>query len=176
MPIDPGPHDGYVAEREDPLGIGRVRATLPGVVNDVTSWLFPLGAAKGEGKGNIAPPDLNAEVTVWFLRGNPDNGRYVEGHWARGNAPVGAVVSNAGDNMVYFDGVIKVERDERAATKGFRVSHADGSVVLEYDAGTRRMRVYSPTSLDLKADGEIKIEAPAISINERPVLKTEDPI
>lgn len=171
-----GPFEGHVAEREDPLELHRVRAIIPGVIDGKTSWLIPIGAANGPGKGEANTPDLHAEVYVVFLAGNPDNGRYWPGHWGKGEVPSGAVTAASGDHKIYDDGVIRVERDERASTKGIRIKHADGTTLIEYDANTRRVRLYQPTSLDLKVDGELKIEAPVITINDRPVLPTGDPI
>lgn len=178
MPVDEGPYDGYVYDSNDPKGLMRVRAVLPGTDegDQPTSWLLPKDKALGPGKGEASAPDKGAEVSVEFVSGNPENGRYSLGHWGEGEVPTGASVADAGDHKVYDDGVIRVERDERAATKGFRVKHADGATLLEYDANTRRFRVFPQTSLDLKVEGELKIEAPAVTINGRIVLPYGDPI
>lgn len=172
-----GPFDGYVSDRNDPKDDGRIRAVLPGVVDDKTGWLWPDGVATGENQGEFNPPKVGALVNVIFIEGNPNNGRYKPGHWPQGKKPMGATVTaDDGDNKVFDDGVIKVERDERGASKGFRVTHVNGDTILEYDASTGRIRLYSPTSVDIKSLGEINLEAAAVTINSRPVLKSGEPI
>lgn len=178
MPLNEPPYEGYVYDRNDPKGLMRVRVVLPGLDEDdqPTGWLLPRNAALGPGKGNASVPHKGAEVSVEFVNGNPEQGRYTWAHWGEGEVPSDAVVSDDGDNQVYDDGVLRVERDERSSSKGIRVKHSDGTILLEYDANTRRMRLALPTSLDLKVDGELKIEAPTITINERVVMPKGDPI
>ena len=175
-----GPHDGYVIDRMDPKGVGRVKAILPGVVDAPTGWLVPLGASKGDGKGDFNPPDLNAEVCVFFLRGNPENGRYITGHWGLKDGgtevPENAVVTSAGDNKVFDDGVFHVERDTRVGSMGFRVSHSDGTTVMEYDATTRRLKIHATSAIEIEATAEVKISGAQVTINNRVVMPTPDPI
>ena len=178
MALNDNPYDGYVYDRNDPKGLMRIRAVLPGIDegDEPTGWILPEDSALGPGKGDANVPDKDAEILVEFINGNPENGRYRRGHWGEGEVPSEASVSDDGDHKVFDDGVIRVERDERSSTKGIRVKHADGTILLEYDANTRRMRLAIPTSLDLKVEGELKIEAPAITINDRIVMPKGDPI
>lgn len=183
MILDKGPYDGYVFDRNDPKGLARVRAILPGVFTDSerrdipTPWLFPKDQATGEKRGDFNPPDKDAEVNVHFINGSPENGRYSLGHWAEGQTPVGAVASSDGDNKVYDDGILRVERDNREASKGYRFTHVPTSTLLiEFDANTMRLKVVAPTSLDLEAIGEVSVTAAAVTINGRLVEKSGEPI
>lgn len=172
-----GPFDGYVVDRNDPKGLARVRASLPGTEDEKTGWLFPDDRALGDKKGEFNPPDKGAEVNVVFIEGNPNNGRYRLGHWGEGEIPSGAVASDDGDHKVFDDGVLRVERDERSASKGYRLKHSPtDTLLMELDANTLRMKVVAPTSLNLEAVGEVRITGGAVSINGRPVLKSGEPI
>jgi len=172
--------DGYVTDRIDPKGVGRVRANLPGKM-DETAWLFPEDAALGDGKGEFNPPDVGAEVNVWFVAGNPENGRYRKGHWGikddgSTEVPEGAVVTANGDQKVYEDGIIRVERDNRSGTAGIRFKHADGTTFAEYDAVTRRLKFNAASGIELETLGEFSVDAGRATINGRVVADSQEPI
>lgn len=173
--------DGYVIDRLDPKGIGRIRARLPGVM-DETGWLFPEDAADGDGKGEFNPPDVGTEINAWFVAGNPDNGRYRKGHWTINDdgttkVPSGAVVTADGDNKVYDDGILRVERDDRPGTAGIRFKHSeDGTTFAEYDAVTRRLKFSADSAIEIETLGEVSISGGRVTINDRVVADNQDPI
>lgn len=180
MPDLDGTYDGYVVDRFDPRGLGRVRASLPGVLKE-TGWLIPEDAASGDGKGEFNPPDIGAAVNAWFVMGHPDNGRYRKGHWGikddgSTEVPSGAVVTAAGDHKIYDDGILRVERDDRSGTAGLRFKHADGTTFAEYDAATRRVRFYAASAVELETLGEISMDAARVTINGRVVADSGEPI
>ncbi|MEO1337603.1 MAG: phage baseplate assembly protein V, partial [Myxococcota bacterium] len=78
-----GLHIGYVTERDDPAGLGRVRVCVPGVLEPQSAWAWPLGTSGGGAKdhGFFAVPVIGAEVGVFFNQGDVDAPFYVCGHW-----------------------------------------------------------------------------------------------
>jgi len=171
---------GYVSSRIDPKGLGRIRAQIPGFLDGESSWLWPFGVATGIGTGDFNPPDVNTPVAVFFFNDNLDNGGYLLGYWGSPGGvkeiPDGASVSENGDVKIYDDGILRIERDSTPGTKGIRIKHSDGTTLLEYDANTRRMKLFASTSVELAATGEMKITGGAVTVNGRRVLSSGDPI
>lgn len=67
-----GKHRGFVADNDDPLNLGRLKATVPGLLGEAeTGWAlpaFPYGGASEQ--GFYAVPDVGAGVWVEFERGD----------------------------------------------------------------------------------------------------------
>src|SRR5688500_8068929 len=85
-----GVHEGIVVNNRDPKGLGRVRIDVPPLMPDEGStWAWPM-AIPGAGspqRGGWDPPDVGAEVYVWFLNGDPEKVRYVPGNHGRDEEP-----------------------------------------------------------------------------------------
>lgn len=78
-----GEFAGTVVNNADPLKLGRVTVTVPGLVEPESPWAFPIGGTTGGGKGKRGahdPPAVGATVAVSFLGGNIDVPVY-KGAW-----------------------------------------------------------------------------------------------
>jgi hypothetical protein len=67
-----GKYRGTVLNNLDPLGIGRVQVSVPGVVIPPSSWAMPAVATAGTQHGVVTPPPLNSGVWVEFEQGELD--------------------------------------------------------------------------------------------------------
>lgn len=185
----PGPFlwFGTVVNREDPEGLYRIKARIPGQV-DETDWAAPFGFATGNkrGGGPIVPP-LGAPVAVFWFGGHINGiAGYFPGVFFRGKIPSGNVVSNDGkDCFVWQNDRLRVEVDARTASAGLRITNlqevggVDGpgtAVSLELDLATGQAEIMATAGLKLRAIGQVDIIAPAVTINGRPVAPGSKPI
>jgi hypothetical protein len=79
---------GTVVDTDDPLRLGRLRALVPGALNDVPSgWALPSAPYAGPGVGLFTVPPQGASVWVEFEEGDPDRPVWVGGFWGEGEPP-----------------------------------------------------------------------------------------
>ncbi len=113
-----GMYAGIVADRQDPLGLGRVRVSIGGLFEapNLSPWAWPMGIQGGGApqQGLFHPPILTAWVAIWFMLGDLNAPYYLPAHWAEGEIPTGGVVS--GDDEGLYPSETKkwlVETDDR---------------------------------------------------------------
>ncbi len=181
MPIKINPryammYFGEVKVRNDPKGIGRVKVRIPGLISQ-TGFAFPAGQEYGgaAGQGSIAPPPLGATVLVGFAGANPDRPFYFAGPWRIGGAPAGHEVTADGDNKVFADERIVIERDARVGKSGYRITdRATGGarLTLELDIESQQVQIIGNVGVLIKSSGAIRIEGATITLGNRVVLPT----
>jgi hypothetical protein len=182
----PWPYEGTITSRDDPYGLGRVRATIPGEV-DETEWLWPIGQLKAgaKGRGALTVPPLGADIVIFYIGGQRENGRYLAGNFGRDELPAGtSVASDAeartgeGDNTVWNDGRVKVEVDSRAASAGVRISDAVTGlgIDIDFNATTRTATITGQLGVVVSSSGTISISGSTVLINGRPVSPVGPPI
>lgn len=94
---------GEVVENADPLGLGRVRTKVPGLLDPESNWALPIGAMFGIKNGIHWVPEKGSNVIVFLNQGDVDHPYYIAGPFGSpdGNsdvpeqAPTGSV-----DHMV----------------------------------------------------------------------------
>lgn len=171
---------GQVIERLDPEVIGRVKVQIPGLI-ERTGWGLPVGHpfAGKAGKGEIEPPPLGATVLCGFEAGSIDRLFYFTGPWPIGGAPAGHAVTADGDNKVFVDEKLKIERDARIGTAGYRITDVatgGAAVKIEMDLETLQVEVSSTLAVTVRAVGPLQLTGGAVTINGRVVLPTGKPI
>lgn len=82
--LDPrimGMMNGFVTDRNDPLGLGRVVAKVDSLFEEGTDWLFPMNEGGGTNRrGVFNPPITGSNVLIWFPLGRIDSpGFYIPG-------------------------------------------------------------------------------------------------
>ena len=68
-----GKYRAFVADNEDPDGMGRIKLTIPSVLGEATSdWALPAVAYGGGADfGTLFVPPVGAQVLAEFLEGDP---------------------------------------------------------------------------------------------------------
>ena len=171
---------GTVVQRKDPLGVGRVRARIPGLIA-LTTWARPAGArGASKGKGEIDPPPKNARVLLGFEGGNRESPFYFPGWWLRGETPPGHIIDDdGGDVSVFANEFIVIETDTRDSTKGWRIKDraTNGTELqIDFDPVTRQVGVTGTVGIRMETTGAIIIKGGSVSINGRFVRPIAKPI
>lgn len=174
-----GVEDGIVVRNDDPEGLGRVTIRIAGIIEE-TSWALPLSVGGGSrGRGLFMPPEVGADVAVWFHRGDPHGTpKYLPGHWGRGEqlSPL-ADVPPADVPKIQ---VLESERwtltlDNRAGKQALRIRDKVSGDMLELDGVRRRMSLNATGRLQIRG-GSVDIVGARVTINGRPVSPTGGPI
>lgn len=177
-------YHGVVTHRNDPLKIGRVRVRVPGIV-DESDWAFPLAMSRGRGVGFFDVPEVDAEVGVWWLAGDPDRPFYVPAHFiAPGGSGLGpsavqaldVTPEDAPDIKVWETADHIVLLDGRSGREAFEVRDKNTGDGVLYDGVTRSIEVRGTVSVKLVSLGVVQIEALGCTILGRPVVPGAGPI
>ena len=176
---NPWPYEGIVIRRDDPFGLGRVTANIPGEI-DETAWLLPMGnpGAGAQDHGAIIVPPIGADILIQYVQGDAENGRYTPAHHGTGEAPTGTAITADGDNIVWRDKRVQIEVDSRTATYGVRVTDkATGlGVSLDLDMAGRQVKIHTALGVEIISTGLVKIVGGTVLINGRPVSPVGPPI
>jgi hypothetical protein len=180
---------GTVVSAADPQGLGRVRVTIPGLLEGQSGWCFPMGMPGGGGKGvgMKMVPRANAEVCVFFKGGDPDCPYYMPAQWgapggasevpiAGENFPTSTTGAGPGDTPEIVD-VIETEQyiitiDNRPATKSLRFKDKVSGDMIEMDGTAKTgpgISIYGTAAVYIKSDGAVVIDALSCTINGRVV-------
>ena len=205
----PGEHDqagdprytamyvGTVTRNDDPKKLGRVKVTVPGLLEPESDWALPLGTHGGtKSRGSYAPPDKGAEVAVFFNQGDVDRPFYLSAHWGEpGGKPEtpGPVGGYKGANdpedpnaftpadavlvKTVFEGsryVIWV--DERAGKERLVLRDKKLDDEVEMDGVKGGISIRATSGIYLKSDGALVIDTLSCVINGRTVLPSATPL
>jgi len=162
---------GVVKSVEDPSGQGRIKvdiATLTG--RSRTTWAPVASLMAGGGRGAWFMPELEDEVIVAYLGGDPEQPIIVGATWNGKDAPPS---THPRERMIRsFNGHTIRLIDEERGPNGF------GAVVIE-DANGNTITL-SNGKIHLKGVALVEIEAPMISLSgpgwRRNVSPTNTPI
>jgi hypothetical protein len=84
-----GKYRGIVLNNIDPLGTGRLQATVPEVLGEVPSgWALPSVPYAGTGAGLYAIPPIGAGVWIEFEAGDTSRPIWSGAWWAAGEVPM----------------------------------------------------------------------------------------
>lgn len=196
-----GMYEGVVYDRDDPLGVGRVRIEIPGLMdNPASAWAWPIGmpGSGSKGQGMKWVPKVGAEVAVWFKQGDPDCPRYVSGLWGdatdEGTEVPGGMqkitqnietgetitedlsVEDAPQVHVFETDDFRVYIDERDGSRGLTLQHKKTLDFIEYDGETFGWLVKATSGLVIDVDGLCSITAGQLQLNGRMVRTTDEKI
>jgi hypothetical protein len=188
------PYEGIVTDVNDPDGVGRVRATVPGV--GPTAWCRPISAGGGAARrGAWMIPPVGATVLVWFVQGSPERPVYLGGYWGSavpGAADDGSTGTEAPERVRDIPpaerpsvavvetkdwAIIADSRARERADDGTPVAEVESTLLvthkptgtrLEIDGASRSISLLADT-IYLKAEGQVIIDGLTVSIAERPV-------
>ncbi len=195
-----GSYLGRVVAVDDPEKLGRVRAMVPGVVEPMTGWAWPMGfpGAGGNRRGAFCPPPEGAAVLVLFVGGDVERPVYLCGHFgAPGGTvetpgPVGgyATTQANGSPGIPEDippdqapkvAAIETEHfvvvvDDRDDKRLLRIEAKRTGDHLLIDAKNDNMDVSCTGTLTIRSTSAIMISAPKITLGDRVVVQNGRPL
>jgi len=194
------PYDGIVLDNRDPLLLGRVKLTVPGLIEPSSDWVFPIGSPGGGGmrRGFFFVPPIHATVSVRFIAGDIDQPRYMPGHWGTPSTgtretpgPVGGYRGSdaTGDedpttitpDEAPLIRAIETDRfiiviDDRPGKERLILRDKKSEDQIEFDGAAYGITIKATTAVRIIADGAVDIKAATITLNGRAVLPSGKPI
>lgn len=175
-------YTGVVVDNADPEQLGRARLRIPGIVETSTAWALPMGAPGGGApqRGFWDPPDVGAEVSVWFKAGDVDHPYFLPGNWGRGEQPTAVTSANspAGATQIktYETRRWSLTFDDRPGHALLQLKDKQTGDVIEIDGVGKGINIEGSAMVHIKAVGPVVIEGLAITLNGRPVVPGGGPI
>ena len=84
-----GKYRGTVTDNNDPLRLGRIQASVPGVVGDVsTGWAVPCAPYAGTNAGFFTVPPVGTGVWIEFEAGDVSRPIWTGTWWGAGEPPL----------------------------------------------------------------------------------------
>jgi hypothetical protein len=152
-----GKHRGLVAEVDDPLGIARIRATVPELFGtEATGWALPALPYSGENQGFHTIPPIGAGVWIEFEAGDVARPIWSGCWWREGTLPQNEKGKEAKPPLKILrssEGML-VALDDDAKT--ITLSDSDGTNLLTIKTTSGQ--------IVLKAATKIVIESPQIDM------------
>lgn len=180
VPSIQGLQIGIVTDIEDPEGEFRVRVKLPAVNNDEQGvWARVATLDAGNNRGTFFRPEADDEVIVGFLGDDPRQ-VVILGmlHSSAKASPVSPAAANNEKGYVsrsefklVFDDEKKSLTIQSPAGKKIVIDEQAGKILIEDENGNKismessEIKLESAANLTLKAGGQLKIEAPTLSLN-----------
>lgn len=147
-----------MSDINDPLMIGRVKATVPDVMGDQESgWAMPCAPFGGDQTGFFSLPKVGAGVWIEFEHGNPDYPIWSGCWWGSvAEVPPLLIAPPYKKLMIVTEGGQTITLDD---TPGI------GGITLETSGGQKI--VLSPTGIEIDngMGASIKMTGPQISLN-----------
>jgi hypothetical protein len=152
-----GKFRGTVADVEDPESLGRIKALVPRVYDDVVSpWAVPCTPYAGEGVGFYAIPPVGSLVWIEFEEGDKSRPIWSGAAWARDELPKD---EKGGDTAP----PLKILRSEQGLMLALddsgntaTVSDKDGNNLVTIKSNEGQIRIEAVT--------KVVVEAPQIEL------------
>jgi uncharacterized protein involved in type VI secretion and phage assembly len=176
-----GMYVGYVTDRKDPDGLGRVRVCVPGLLEPHSAWAWPLGTVGGGSKnrGFFAVPEEGAEVALFFNQGDVDQPYFLSAHWGKPNGESEVpeeAQKDPPDNHVLATETFRLELDETDGARRLKITNKKTDDYLLFDAEENTITIQGTTAIRIKATGAISLDATHITIGGRVIRPVEDAI
>lgn len=153
-----GKYRGVVTDINDPLMMGRVKATVPDVLGDQESgWALPCAPFGGSKVGFFALPTVDAGVWVEFEHGDPDYPIWSGCWWGSvAEVPPVLVAPPYKKLMVVTEGDQRIILDDTPGVGGITLETAGGQKIA-----------MSPTGIEIDngMGATITLTGPQVSVN-----------
>lgn len=147
-----GKYRGLVVDNEDPENLGRIRARVPEVLQEVeTGWALPCAPYAGDGSGQYTVPSPGAGVWIEFEAGDVARPIWVGCWWGSNQIPE----NNAGTQakpalkVVRSEQGLMVSLDDEGQT--IHVSDQEGESMLEIQVEAGKIRVIGASKAIVEA-------------------------
>jgi phage baseplate assembly protein V len=167
---------GVVTNNKDPDGLGRVKASLPWMDDQVeTDWARVVAPMAGAGRGIYFLPEVNDEVLVAFEHGNPDTPYVLGGLWNGQDKPpeangdgkndVRTIRSRSGNviRLTDTDGESKIEIIGSSTKNSIVISAKDNSITI---AAAGDITIAS-------SNGKLKLSGNGVEITSTSTVKVQ---
>jgi uncharacterized protein involved in type VI secretion and phage assembly len=165
-----GKYRGIVADVNDPENLGRIRAQVPEILDDVTSpWALPCAPYAGDGSGAYTIPPVGAGVWIEFEAGDPSRPIWTGCWWGDEQLPQNEQGTSATPSL-------KIIRSE----EGLMVTMDDSgqTVTVSDENGRNCLKIEVRGGLiTVKGATKAVVEAPQIELVENashPVVFGDD--
>lgn len=154
-----GKYRGRVTDNQDPKGLGRIRARVPEVLQDVeTGWAIPCAPYAGDGAGSYTVPAPDAGVWIEFEAGDVSRPIWSGCWWGENQLPA----AETGDDTTP---AIKILRSEEGLL--VRLNDDDQSIAVSDGDGRNLLRIeVNGGKITLQATSKVVVEAPQIELVE----------
>jgi phage baseplate assembly protein V len=165
-----------VTNNKDPEGLGRVKASLPWMADQVESdWARVVTPMAGAGRGVYFLPEVNDEVLVAFEHGNPDMPYVLGGLWNGKDKPPGTNSDGKNDLRIVKSrsgNQIKLSDAEGDAAIEIIDSSAKNTIVIR--AKDNSITITAAGDITIKADnGKLKLSGESVEIAATASIKIE---
>lgn len=154
-----GKYRGLVQDNDDPQGMGRIRATVPEVLDaEPSPWALPCVPYAGDGVGSHMIPAVGAAVWIEFEAGDPARPIWTGGWWGSGQVPVDSSGTAATPpvKIIRTDAGLMLAMDDDGRT--IELGDEDGSNLLRIEVSQGKVTVQATT--------KVVVEAPQIELVE----------
>ena len=153
-----GKYRGIVTDINDPLMIGRIKATVSDVLGDQESgWAMPCAPFGGEQTGFFVLPKVGAGVWIEFEHGDPDYPIWAGCWWgSAAEMPPVLLAPPYKKLMIVTEGGQSITLDD---TPGI------GGITLETSGGQKIVLSATGLEIDNGMGASIKMTGPQVSIN-----------
>ncbi len=153
-----GKYRGIVTDINDPLMMGRIKATVSDVMGDQESgWAMPCAPFGGEQTGFFVLPKVGAGVWIEFEHGDPDYPIWAGCWWgSAAEMPPVLLAPPYKKLMIVTEGGQSITLDD---TPGI------GGITLETSGGQKIVLSATGLEIDNGMGASIKMTGPQVSIN-----------
>jgi hypothetical protein len=148
---------GLVSDNQDPLSLGRIRATVPEVLGDVqTGWALPALPYSGDGVGVYTIPSPDAGVWIEFESGDVSRPIWSGCWWGSGQLPkdeTGAA-STPERKIIRTEEGLLLSLDDGGKT--ITLSDSNGSNLIKFTVQQGQIKMQAAT--------KVVVEAPQIEL------------
>lgn len=180
MPQDAffGRYRGQVVDNQDPLKRGRLRVSVPDVLQDLTStWALPSMPVTGSQMGIWALPPVGAAIWVEFEQGDAGYAVWTGGWWANdSDVPTQAHAEDPdrGNILLQTSGGTYVLLSDTAGDPGgihlsvnggCSIVITDAEIQLKARSGASIVLNDSGITLDNGTSASIALQGPSVNVN-----------
>lgn len=168
--------EGIVVENEDPEGEGRVRVKLPWFSEaEITDWCRVTQLYAGPGYGSLFVPEIDDEVFVMFVHGDPRLPVVVGGAYNGVDKPPSARTATVDQKLVRTKAGHQLLLDDSGDARSVSIETAGGhaltlddtgsKIVVQTSGGNRVELDDGAGTITISAGMRLVLEAPQIEIN-----------
>jgi hypothetical protein len=182
---DHGVYLGTVVDRDDPDGLCRIRARVPGR-NERTPWARPRGGgSRYRGKADVPP--LGADVYVDYINGDRRMPRYEPADYGIVDGESEVFPEHVDPDVHVFGiGPFRIVIDNREPAEGEartmraklvkEVGGEEQDIAWIEISEDNSIQIYADSAVGIEAGGIVDIDASVVQVKGRKVMGTPRPI